>query len=271
MELIVRRCNSCKLQEKLEYRCNLKWCPRCQWRLADARKLFVERYAGFIEQPKHLVLTQKNCEVLTRKKMRENQIAMAELRRRICFEKVRGGCASVEVTWNPKGAVVNGHVCAGGFHIHSHWLISASWVDIQEVKLAWADLIGQDFAICEIYDAREEDYVKELCKYVVEGSEIAGWPAEVISQFVHAVRGVRCFFTFGNLRKLAKQIRAEIAKDEARIHLCECGSTDCKVSMLAENLGEEEKMHREAKQFFKAEKAWRNSKHKAVKKMRELF
>jgi hypothetical protein len=87
-------------------------------------------------------------------------------------------------------------------------------------------MVGQDFAVCRIYDVRQADYVREVCKYVVEGSELASWPADEINQFVQAVRGRRFFQSFGSLRKLAPQIRAELEASKPAAKVCDCGCAD---------------------------------------------
>ena len=244
---IFARCKGCGQTAEKPYRCNLKWCPRCQWKLSEARRQFLSVYASTMSQPKHMVLTRKNTAMLTRKNFRQNQVAMAELREKRCMKKMRGGCASVEVTWNEKDSEVNGVKVAGGFHLHSHWLVDADWISIKDVKCAWAKLIGQEFAIAEIYDARDEAYLQELCKYVVEASELAKWPPEIIHQFVRAVRGVNCFFTFGNLRKKAREIREEVAFTKTLRPKCGCGCDDVKYTRHESQKSKDEKFQLEKK------------------------
>ncbi len=222
-EEIWRQCKNCKSGEWLKWKCNLKWCPRCQWKLAGDRREFLSRYASRLRQPKHLVLTSKNFELMTRKKLRENQLAMAALRERVCFKNVLGGVASVECTWNEKDSEINGVKVTGGFHLHSHWLIESRWIELDEVEKAWAHLVGQDMAVVRVYDARDKDYLQELCKYVVDGSELASWPAEIIHQFVTAARGVRFFFPFGNAWGIRKAINREIAFEKKEKPPCDCG------------------------------------------------
>lgn len=212
MPVIVRCCTGCRTVEKLGWRCNIKWCPRCQWRLAEARKAIVTEYASRITQPKHVVLTQRNFPVLTRRKIREHQRALAALRRRTSFAQVKGGCCSVEVTNESRG-----------WHLHSHWLVDARWIDHKALAEDWADLVGQEFAIVRVYDARDRSYVQELCKYVVEGSEAARWKPDELNEFVRAVRGCRFFFSFGALAKLAPEIRRYLEAQKEPAAVCQCG------------------------------------------------
>jgi len=70
--------------------------------------------------------------------------------------------------------------------------------------------------------------VKEVSKYVVEGSEIAKWDGNLINQFVTAIRGRRFFTSFGTLRKLAPQIKEQLAFAAREKFKCECGSRSFK-------------------------------------------
>jgi hypothetical protein len=134
------------------------------------------------------------------------------LRKSKVFRLVRGGCVSVELTNENRG-----------WHMHSHWLLDARWVDIAEVSRVWAHLVGQsDYAIVRIQDCRNRDYLEEVSKYVAKGSEVASWPGEEIAQFIHAIRGLRFFFAFGSLFKQARAIRRELHR-EHEPEVCECG------------------------------------------------
>lgn len=214
-EQIFRTCESCRAVEKFDYRCSLKWCPRCQWWLAERRKKVLQVWAVRIAQPKHLVLTQRNFPILTRSKIREHQRNLARIRKARCFEKVKGGCVSVEITNEDNG-----------WHLHSHWLLDVRWLNMEQVSQAWGALVGQEFAIVKVKDVRETDYLKEVSKYVCEGSEIASWPAEHILEFVTAIRGRRFFFSFGTLFKAGASIRAELAAQKPEVQPCECGCSE---------------------------------------------
>src|SRR5580693_1155687 len=60
-----RTCKSCSAVEKFKYRCSIKWCPRCQWKITAERKRVLELWSSRVRQPKHLVLTIKNFDVLS--------------------------------------------------------------------------------------------------------------------------------------------------------------------------------------------------------------
>jgi hypothetical protein len=153
--------------------------------------------------------------ILTGRKIREHTVNLAKMRRAKSFKSVRGGCVSVEITNE-----------GNGWHVHSHWLLDADWLDMPAVSQSWAKLVGQQFAICKVKDVRGADYLQEVTKYVVEGSELAKWPAEHINEFVRAVKGRRFFFPFGTLFKLQPEIRKAINAEAPAKLPCQCGCED---------------------------------------------
>ncbi len=211
----VRRCKCCGDTIKFRYRCSIKWCPRCNWRIAETRKKLLQLWANKITQPKHVVLTQKNFPILTRRKILLFRRDLARLRRTQLFDKVKGGCASIEITNENNG-----------WHLHAHLLLDVRYLPGYDLSRVWGKIVGQKFAIVKVMDVREKDYLREVCKYVVEGSELAKWPREHILEFVSAIRGRRFFFTFGSLREFAPAIRAEIAANKEPSPVCECGNSD---------------------------------------------
>jgi len=221
LDEIVRTCKECGTVQKLPYRCNVKWCPRCAWRVTAKRKEVIALFASKITQPKHLVLTQRNFQVLTNRKIKKLVAACSKLRKRKCFKQVRGGCISIEITNE-----------GNGWHLHTHWLLDVDWLPMADVAVAWARLVNQEFAICKVKDVREKQYLNEVCKYVVEGSELAKWEAEHINQFVRAAYRNRFFFSFGSLYKLAPALRAELARLKPEAQPCECGCNDFKFESL---------------------------------------
>jgi hypothetical protein len=134
------------------------------------------------------------------------------MRRAKCFRRVRGGCVSTEITNE-----------GNGWHLHAHMLIDVRWLDMEQVSKKWGKIVGQNFAIVKIKDVRAGDYLQEICKYVVEGSELAKWQPDQINEFVQAVRGLRMFNSFGSLRQLAPQIRQEIFAQKPPPTVCACG------------------------------------------------
>ena len=216
-EMIFRSCNDCGAFEEFPYRCSIKWCPRCQWIITERRRQILEKWTSRILQPKHLVLTQKNFQTLTRGKLREHQKNLAKIRRCKCWKLVKGGSVSIEITNEERG-----------WHLHSHWLLDVRWLDMPEISQVWGKLCGQEFAIVKIMDCRKRDYLQEVSKYVAEGSEIAKWPREEILEFVTAIRGRRFFFAFGSLFHEGKAIRAEILQEKKPAAVCQCGACNWK-------------------------------------------
>lgn len=211
-DTIYRTCAGCRDCKRLTYRCSIKWCPRCNWMISRSRSALVREWARRVTQPKHLVLTQRNFPVLTRSKIREHQKNLARLRKQKVFRDVKGGCVSVEITNE-----------GNGWHLHSHWLIDARWIDAAEVAVAWGKLCGQSFGIVKVKDARNCDYAAEVAKYVVKGNQLAKWESNEILQFVTAVKGIRFFFTFGNLSKLRPEIEQWLAAVKPDTAPCDCG------------------------------------------------
>jgi hypothetical protein len=214
-EKIIRTCKCCGRRESFTYRCSIKWCPMCNWRITDQRRIKIRAWLKFVTQPKHLVLTQRNFPVLTRRKIRAFVAALAKLRRNKIFADVDGGCASVEITND-----------GNGWHLHAHLLLNARWLDMKRLSIVWGHLVGQEFGIVKIKDCRDAEFLQEVSKYVVKGSTMAAWPAEWINEFVRAIKGLRFFFAFGSLFKLRDQIREILDKQKSSPVMCECGSDE---------------------------------------------
>jgi hypothetical protein len=210
-ESVWRTCKHCDDTTTFTYHCSIKWCPRCNWRITRTRQEILAEWTKHIKQPKHIVTTQRNTHTLTRSQLKKHSLNLARLRRHKVFSKVKGGCVSVEITNESRG-----------WHMHAHWLVDARWIDAPELSKAWGKLVGQEYAIVHVSDLRQKDYLREVSKYVVKGSDMARWQPEEINEFVQAVRGRRFFFTFGSLFHCGKQIRALLALRKQET-VCECG------------------------------------------------
>ncbi len=210
-ESVWRTCKQCDDTITFTYHCSIKWCPRCNWRITKARQEILKLWTQQIKQPKHVVTTQRNTNTLTRSQLKKHSQNLARLRRNKVFSQVKGGCVSVEITNESRG-----------WHMHAHWLLDARWIDAKELSRVWGRLVGQEYAIVHVSDLRQKDYLREVSKYVVKGSDLARWQPEEINEFVQAVRGRRFFFTFGSLFHSGKQIRAAIALQKQET-VCECG------------------------------------------------
>jgi predicted Rdx family selenoprotein len=211
-EEIFRTCKNCGHVESFYYRCSIKWCPRCQWWLATKRQNIIAAWAAKIQQPKHLVTTQSNFDILTHRTIRQHQRNLARFRRTKCFEKVRGGCVSTEITNESRG-----------WHLHAHWLLDVDWLDMSAVSVTWGKEVGQKFAIVKVKDVRGSNYVGEVAKYLAKGSEIASWDADQINEFTRAIYRCRFFASFGALREMAPEIRRTLALSKPQPMICKCG------------------------------------------------
>lgn len=214
-ERIYRTCKNCRDWETFFYRCDLKFCPLCNWRIARDRAAMLRIWTTTIAQPKHVVLTCRNFDLLTRRQIRSFARAFAKLRRAKVFEGVKGGCVSIEITNESRG-----------WHLHAHVLVDARWIDAADLAITWGRLVGQQYAIVKIKDCRGLDYCNEVTKYVVKGAELVTWHPELISQFIHAISGVRFFSTFGSLFKMRRQIAAYLAEQKPPSPQCHCGCCD---------------------------------------------
>jgi hypothetical protein len=211
-EFLFRHCYQCRAVERQPYHCNLKWCPVCNWRITKQRREFLSRAAFELKQPKHVVLTMRNFPTLDRRKVREFTVALARLRRAKVFRDVQGGTYSIEITNEGRG-----------WHLHAHLLVEARWVDAGALAIKWGKLLGQEFGIVKVKDARGVDYLVEVTKYVCKGSDLATWSGHEIFDFVAALRGVRCFGVFGRLFHMRKLLSPD--RDQPRVgpDCGECG------------------------------------------------
>lgn len=205
-------CQDCSRGHEASYQCSLKWCPRCNWRITSKRRGILEEMTRGMNNMKHVVLTQRNFDHLTREKIMQSRKALFDLRRRSIFGKVSGGCASMEFTNERKG-----------WHMHWHLLLATPFIDAHRLAIEWGNLVEQEYAIVKVKAVGESDYLQELLKYVVEGSELAKWSPSQILEFVTALQGTRLFTTFGKFREIAKLARALAEEKREGKHRCECG------------------------------------------------
>jgi Replication protein len=215
LEDFYRTCRGCGQVEKMKAQCNLKWCPRCQWRKVEERKKVLFLWSARIKQPKHLVTTERNWEVMTRSGLRGFQKRIAKFKRWLARRGCRGGCVSIEVTHEGRG-----------WHVHAHWLLDMDWLSMGEVSMEWGRLAGQRYAVVKVKDVRNESYLKEVTKYVCDGAMMAKWSAEHLLEFVTAIRGRRFFFAFGSLFKQSPAVRAALRANKKPGAICQCGCED---------------------------------------------
>jgi hypothetical protein len=228
-EKYVQLCEACMRTRELKYRCSLKWCPCCNWRVSLKRKSLMEEMTRGIYDVKHVVLTQRNFQTGLLAKIRESRENLAKVRRQKFMQKMTGGCASLEFTNEKKG-----------WHLHWHLLVQASYISSKELAIKWGKLCGQEYAIVKVMDVDEESYLRELCKYVVSGAELSKWTPEQILEFVQSIDGTRCFSTFGKFRQLQKFCRAIIELNKPESPSCECGG---ETFIFGKDEGEARRIH----------------------------
>jgi hypothetical protein len=209
------KCDGCGKTTTFWNRCEKFWCPGCQPRLSRDRFESLEWWTKDLAQPKHLVLTARNFPELTAKKVKWFKAQFKKLRARKCCRNWHGGLWSLEVTNENRG-----------WHLHLHILLDCRFVDIENVSRNWAQLMGQEFAICKVKDCRNKAYLAEVTKYAVKGSELAKWKGEDIVKFIWAFSRQKNFGVFGTLHGKRTQWREWIESLREHGHTCECGSCD---------------------------------------------
>jgi hypothetical protein len=217
-ESVNLRCSGCKRVNTVWNRCDLFYCPRCQPRLARERAEGVEWWAKQIGQPKHVVLTLTNTPTLTKEMVRYAVKSFARLRRMKVFSQVSGGFYRLEVTNEGRG-----------WHLHIHVLCDVRFLDSGLLAIKWNEANRGFGHIVKVKDCRCREYLNEVTKYAVKGSDLAKWSAADISTFVDAFKGVRSFGVFGVLygkRTEWKEWLSTLAEKRAT---CVCGCSDYKV------------------------------------------
>ena len=208
----VKKCCGCGRVSTFFNRCELFYCPMCAPRLARERRESIDWWSARIDQPKHVVLTVRNTALITQAQVKCLKAAFSHLRRQKVMRGCRGGFYTIEVTNEDRG-----------WHIHIHALCDARWIDASELSIAWGKLVGQDFAIVKVKDCRKADYLKEVTKYAVKGSQLAGWSGNDIAAFIRAFDGVRFFGVFGSLYGKRTEWRDWIDSLQGAKPQCECG------------------------------------------------
>lgn len=213
-EVTISVCCGCNRAHPFYNRCDLFYCPQCQPRLARQRQESIAWWTVEVAQPKHVVLTVRNIPILTKGHVQEFKKWLGRLRRSKFARGWRGGFYALEVTNESRG-----------WHLHAHLLVDAHWIDAAGLARQWTETTGGHGKIVKVKDARGTDYLKELTKYVVKGSQLAAWPAPEVVQFVTAFKGVRTFGVFGSLYGKRTEFREWLDEMTVDAAACECGST----------------------------------------------
>lgn len=209
-------CQACRHTESSLNHCDRFYCPMCTGRLAWRRRRRIEWWAHQVAQPKHLVLTIRNTNTLTKKHVKTFKHHLSRLRRSKLFSHVSGGLQSLEVTNEGRG-----------WHLHAHLLLAGPYLPGADLAHKWARLVGQDFAIVKIKSVQDKAYLQEVTKYAVKGSELASWGAWEIATFIDSFTGLRAFSTFGDLYKDNALRERSLKELTLPSYLCDkCGCED---------------------------------------------
>lgn len=206
-------CLHCGAVHTFLNRCDRFYCPLCCSLLSYRRRLSVSAWAEAVPQPKHLVLTARNRETLSKTYVKFFKTQLGKLRRSKLCANWRGGLTSLEVTNEGRG-----------WHLHSHLLIDTDWVDAPAISKAWGKYLGQDFAIVAVRDVRDRSYLQEVTKYAVKGSDLASWSDRTAKCFIDSFEGIRQFSTFGSLfrdRAMRQAIADELAPGKPACKQCQ--------------------------------------------------
>lgn len=211
------QCQGCRNVRTFWNHCDNFYCPCCQPRMARERAKSIEWWTKLVRQPKHVVLTCRNSDTITFARVKAFKQAITKLRRTKFARNWEGGLWSLEVTNEGKG-----------WHLHAHLLVDAKWIDAMELARTWGKLVGQDFAIVKVIDARRSDYLREVTKYAVKGSQLSSWSPSDIVHFINAFHGQRTFGVFGSL--YGKRTEWKDYLDSLGIDLkkCKCGCSNWK-------------------------------------------
>jgi hypothetical protein len=214
-------CHDCGQSRKFPNRCDLFFCPECQPHLSHERQRQVGWWTSQLQQPKHVVLTTTNTQDLRPDHVDEIRAAFGRLRRRKFCRNWKGGFYSVEVTNEGRG-----------WHLHLHILVDARWIDAGQLAREWTAATRGFGQIVKVKDCRNLEYLAEVTKYAVKGSQLASWKSGEVVEFVRAFSGKRTFGVFGSLYAKRTQFAEYIAVLKQSRPRCPCGS--CNVSYLSE-------------------------------------
>lgn len=221
--LSIATCLNCSRTKQFLNRCDRFYCPACQPRLANERRDSVEWWTKLVSQPKHVVLTVRNTDTLTREHVQHLRDSFTRLRRMKATSSWKGGFYSLEVTNE-----------GSGWHLHLHALVDCRWVDARELSLLWDKATRGRGCIVKVKDVRDRSYLQEVTKYAVKGTDLAKWAPADVAAFVTAFTGVRTFGVFGTLYGKRTEWRAWLDSIQGQHNACECGCVDWKVQSEGE-------------------------------------
>lgn len=209
-------CGGCRKVVKFWNRCDIFYCPQCAPRLAKKRLEGLMWFVEKMSQPKHIVLTMKNVDVLTREYVSSAKKKLAQFRRRKLFAGAKSGLWAMEVTKKDKG-----------WHLHFHLVVDIRWIGVKELSREWSSVCGDGSKIVWVEDARRGSLRTNLPRYVTKyagkGFRPHTWEAKDFCEFVEAMRDGRTFGVFGELLGVRAEWREWLKQALAERTRCECG------------------------------------------------
>lgn len=180
-------CHHCGKDIDILLSCTHRLCPRCALK-RSYRFIATHRPAlDAIDNPKLLTLTFKSIPTLDRDDIDHFTTSFAKLRKQKPWkDTVTGGIAGLELTFTPQG-----------WHPHYHALLDATYLSQTVYKRLWKRITGDSY-IVYIQDAKTENAVYEVAKYIAKGSTFYQ-DHTVLYHYLQATRKRRFFTTFGSL------------------------------------------------------------------------
>lgn len=253
---VVAVCGDCGTVQKFPNRCDQGYCPECQPSLALERERQVGWWTAVIKQPKHVVLTLRNIPELTPGHLAEAKKYLARLRRTAfttkstvwwydketgIYSRLKSWRTADSTGWTVKSSPWRGGFYSieitkenAGWHLHFHLLIDADYISQTLLSEAWRRITLGFSYIVKVKDCRREDYLAEVTKYAVKGSQLAKWSPAEIKSFLLSFANARTFGVFGSLYGARTEFAEYIATMKAAKPKCSCGG--CNVRYMDENL-----------------------------------
>lgn len=175
--------------------CRDRWCAPCA---AERRQLIVGHLAEHMRTGTHrlITLSLKSCGKGLASQLDRLTLCFRRLRQRVLWrERVDGGLAGFEVTWNAE---------TRQWHPHLHAIVHGRWIGQADLSAAWRDVTGDSY----IVDIRLIRHVDRVASYVAKYAT-KPLPAglqrnrECLLEAVHAYTHRRTFIQFGDWAKHA--------------------------------------------------------------------
>ena len=201
--------------------CKVRLCTSCQRKRAEVMKRIVDMAMELIDKPRMVTLTVKNGWNL-KERVKHLVESFKRLRRRDFWkDKVRGGLAFMEVTFDEEK----------GWHPHFHVMVDSKFMNVFELSSEWNEVTGDS----SIVDIRLAWDARELAKYVTKVGDLLKVKdpvkrMEIVRDYMLGMKRVRMMVAFGNLygqgfREEAKKWLKEEGKKKVEESEClNCGS-----------------------------------------------